>query len=88
MWRYEHILELSYSKSTMASRTQLLSSLLFLHSLDCAIIRFVLFLCSALLQYDLDAYNKQYVVRLEGLGQLKNPMTSSAIEPASFRLVA
>jgi hypothetical protein len=27
-------------------------------------------------------------VRLEGLGQLKSPMTSSAIEPATFRLVA
>jgi hypothetical protein len=27
-------------------------------------------------------------VRLEGLGQLKNPMTSSGIEPATFRLVA
>jgi hypothetical protein len=27
-------------------------------------------------------------VRLEGLGQLKNPMTSSKIEPATFRLVA
>jgi hypothetical protein len=27
-------------------------------------------------------------VRLEGLGQLKNPMTSSRIEPATFRLVA
>jgi hypothetical protein len=26
-------------------------------------------------------------VRLEGLGQLKNPMTSSGIEPATFRLV-
>jgi hypothetical protein len=26
-------------------------------------------------------------VRLEGLGQLKNPMTSSRIEPATFRLV-
>jgi hypothetical protein len=26
--------------------------------------------------------------RLEGLGQLKNPMTSSGIEPATFRLVA
>jgi hypothetical protein len=24
-------------------------------------------------------------VRLEGLGQLKNPMTSSGIEPAAFR---
>jgi hypothetical protein len=28
------------------------------------------------------------MVRLEGLGQLKNPMTSSGIEPAIFRLVA
>jgi hypothetical protein len=28
------------------------------------------------------------IVRLEGLGQLKNPMTSSGIEPANFRLVA
>jgi hypothetical protein len=28
------------------------------------------------------------VVRLEGLGQLKNPMISSGIEPATFRLVA
>jgi hypothetical protein len=27
-------------------------------------------------------------VRLEGLGQLKNPMTSSGIEPATFRLEA
>jgi hypothetical protein len=27
-------------------------------------------------------------VRLEGLGQLKNAMTSSGIEPATFRLVA
>jgi hypothetical protein len=26
-------------------------------------------------------------VRLEGLGQLKNPVTSSGIEPALFRLV-
>jgi hypothetical protein len=29
-----------------------------------------------------------YIVQLEGLGQLKNPMTSSGIEPATFRLVA
>jgi hypothetical protein len=28
------------------------------------------------------------IVRLEGLGQLKKPMTSSGIEPATFRLVA
>jgi hypothetical protein len=27
-------------------------------------------------------------VRLEGLGQLNNSMTSSGIEPATFRLVA
>jgi hypothetical protein len=27
-------------------------------------------------------------VRLEGLVQLNNPMTSSGIEPANFRLVA
>jgi hypothetical protein len=27
-------------------------------------------------------------VRLEGLDQLKNPMTSSGVEPATFRLVA
>jgi hypothetical protein len=28
------------------------------------------------------------IVPLEGLSQLKNPMTSSGIEPVSFRLVA
>jgi hypothetical protein len=28
------------------------------------------------------------MLRLEGLGQLKNPVTSSGIEPATFRLVA
>jgi hypothetical protein len=27
-------------------------------------------------------------VRLEGLGQLKNPMTSSGLDPATFLLVA
>jgi hypothetical protein len=27
------------------------------------------------------------IVRLEGLGQLKNPMNSSGIEPATFRYV-
>jgi hypothetical protein len=28
------------------------------------------------------------IVRMEGLGQLKNPMTSSGIQPMTFRLVA
>jgi hypothetical protein len=28
------------------------------------------------------------IVRLDGLGQLKNPLASSGIEPATFRLVA
>jgi hypothetical protein len=28
------------------------------------------------------------IVLLEGLGRLKNPMTSSELEPATFRLVA
>jgi hypothetical protein len=28
------------------------------------------------------------IVRLEGLGQLKNPMASLGIEPTTFRLVA
>jgi hypothetical protein len=27
-------------------------------------------------------------VRLEGLGQLKNPMTASGFDPATFRLVS
>jgi hypothetical protein len=27
-------------------------------------------------------------MRLEGFGKLKNPMTSSGIEPATFRLLA
>jgi hypothetical protein len=30
----------------------------------------------------------QVIVRLEGLGQSKNPMALSGIEPANFRLVA
>jgi hypothetical protein len=28
------------------------------------------------------------IVRLEGLGQLKNPINLSGIEPATFRIVA
>jgi hypothetical protein len=32
--------------------------------------------------------NPTVTVRLEGLGQLKNRITSSGIEPAIFRLVA
>jgi hypothetical protein len=28
------------------------------------------------------------LMQLEGLGELKNPVTSSRIEPAAFRLVA
>jgi hypothetical protein len=28
------------------------------------------------------------IVQLEGLGQLKNPMTSSGFEPVTFRLLA
>jgi hypothetical protein len=32
--------------------------------------------------------NHRAVVQLEGLGQLKNPMTSSGIEPVTFQLVA
>jgi hypothetical protein len=32
--------------------------------------------------------NPRDIVRLEGLGQLKNPMTSSGLEPATSRLVA
>jgi hypothetical protein len=33
-------------------------------------------------------YGPRATVRLEGLGHLKNPMTSSGIEPATFWLVA
>jgi hypothetical protein len=32
--------------------------------------------------------NGNSIVRLEGLGKLKNRATSSGIEPAAFRLVA
>jgi hypothetical protein len=32
--------------------------------------------------------DRRAIVRLEGLGQLKNPITSSGIEPAALRLVA
>jgi hypothetical protein len=32
--------------------------------------------------------NLRAIVRLEGLGQMKNPMISSGVEPATFRLVA
>jgi hypothetical protein len=42
---------------------------------------------------ELDVKRKHYIyilfaiLRLEELGQLKNPVTSSGIEPATFRLV-
>jgi hypothetical protein len=35
-----------------------------------------------------DWVDPRVIVRLEGLGQLKNPMTSLGFEPATFRLVA
>jgi hypothetical protein len=33
-------------------------------------------------------FNPRFILRLERLGQLKNPVTSSGIERATFRLVA
>jgi hypothetical protein len=35
-----------------------------------------------------DWVDTRAIARLEGLGQLKNPVTPSGIEPATFRLVA
>jgi hypothetical protein len=35
-----------------------------------------------------DQVETRAIVRLEGLGQLKNAMTSLEIEPSTFRLVA
>jgi hypothetical protein len=35
-----------------------------------------------------DWVDPRATVRLEGLGKLKNPMTTLGIEPATFRLVA
>jgi hypothetical protein len=35
-----------------------------------------------------DSVDPRAIVRLEGLGQLKNPMTSSGIKTAAFELVA
>jgi hypothetical protein len=32
--------------------------------------------------------NPRAIAQLEGLGELKNPMTSSGIEPVTFQLVA
>jgi hypothetical protein len=44
--------------------------------------RFVVFI------YITDCVDPQAIVRLEGLSQLKNLMTSSEIEPATFWLAA
>jgi hypothetical protein len=38
--------------------------------------------------YVRDWVDRRVIVRLEELGQLKNPMNSSGIEPVTFRLVA
>jgi hypothetical protein len=35
----------------------------------------------------IEAVNPKTIVQLQQLGQLKNPMTSTGIEPATFRLV-
>jgi hypothetical protein len=34
------------------------------------------------------SFDPRVIVRLEGLGKVKNPMTSSGIEPTTFWLVA
>jgi hypothetical protein len=41
-----------------------------------------------LVLFSIRGVDPRAIVWLEGLGQLKNPMTSSGIEPATFRLVA
>jgi hypothetical protein len=43
---------------------------------------------SLMLFYIRGSVDPRAIVRLEILVQLKNPMTSSGIEPAAFRLVA
>jgi hypothetical protein len=35
-----------------------------------------------------EGHSLPHIVRLDGIGQLKNPMTSSEIEPVTFRLEA
>jgi hypothetical protein len=43
---------------------------------------------SALLISEKERVGPRDIVRLEGLGQFKNPMTSTGIEPAAFWLAA
>jgi hypothetical protein len=40
-----------------------------------------------ILIFDRGSVDPRAIVRLEGLGKLKNPMTSSGLEPATFMLV-